>query len=242
MNAWTDYGWAPNNRKRINKSTPILMKKILVAAATLFAAICAFAQPSVSVGYLNNTFKCDDIKLPENGFYAGFYYSIDIGATCFKFSPGLFFSWSIYDKSSSSATIALDDEHFLVTSESVSSKMREAVLYIPLQLSYGIDLAPKVHAFVFGGPIPTLGLSAKYSYGFEYTDSEGNVYAEDDKFQCHGNGYRRIDLKIGGGVGIDLDNRFRITAGYDFGIFDRSKSSSSTIHTNIFHAGVGYIF
>jgi len=219
------------------------MKRFLVATVSLIFSVCAMAQTSISVGYLNNTFKSGDVKMPEHGFYAGAYYSIGLGATCFKFTPGLFFSWSMYDKTASEAgVVALDDETSIAVSEAANAKMREAVLYLPLQLSYGIDLAPNVYVFVFGGPIPSLGLSAKFSYGYAYTSSDGTEYEESDYIRCYGNGYRRLDLKLGGGIGIDLDNRFRITAGYDFGIIDRSKSDSSEIHTNIFHAGVGYVF
>ena len=51
---------------------------------------------------------------------------------------------------------------------------------------------------------------------------------------------------VGGGLGIDLMERFRVTVGYDFGMFnkldDGDDSASAKFTRNRLHAGIAFLF
>ena len=98
----------------------------------------------------------------------------------------------------------------------LKGKYTEQYINVPVRLNAGFGLADGVRLFVFGGPTFSYGLSA---------------------------GWNRFDVMVGGGAGLDLMDKIRLTVGYDLGMFNRlPKDSSDKLNRNKLHAGIAFLF
>ena len=205
------------------------MKKILtsvLAASLMLLGTSAFAQVSVGAGYSNSKMTysyssgSSKVDSPTNGFYAGIDYNVPIG-DIFGLSAGANFEY-LMSKDYSLAGL-------------VSGNVKEMYLNVPVRINAGFDLADAVRLFVFGGPTFSYGLSYKAEGGALGITVGHDFYKE--------NGWNRFDVMVGGGVGLDLMDKVRLTVGYDLGMFNRlPKDSNDTINRNKLHAGIAFLF
>ena len=209
------------------------MKKIILTiAVAALAATSAFAQFSVGAGYArtSSTAKSGSTTSKEdplNGFYAGFDYGVNIAGS-FKVTPGVYFSMFTGQTDYSVGSLA-----------NTKATRTEMYLNIPVNFSYSFPLGSSVSAFVFAGPTANVGLSDKLKIDVNTVVGGGSssydVYKENSD-------YKRFDIMIGGGAGIDIVNKVRVSVGYNYGLLDRDGSSNSTLHRSELHAGVAYLF
>ncbi len=188
----------------------------------MMLATTANAQ-SFGAGYVQSTTNGGNAV---NGFYAGFGYSAEI-------MPGLNLNPGLYYEMLTSSTGAN-----LGSWASYSGKTTEHYVNVPLHLSYGIQFAPTFKFFVYGGPTANVGLasSTKVTGSVLGLGGEGTVDNYKDS------NYSRFDIMLGGGAGIELMKKFRITVGYDWGMLDRNTSDNATLKRNRLTAGAAFIF
>ena len=98
--------------------------------------------------------------------------------------------------------------------------------------------------FAFAGPTFSLGLTSKTDVtttvlGQNKTTNYDN-YAKDDDGDA--SDYKRGNIFLGGGLGVDLKNTFRISLGYDFGLLNRTSADNTTRTQNQFYVGVAFLF
>jgi len=211
------------------------MKKILTAIALLTIAGTGFAQSIFSVGYLNSTHKFSEENRSFNGIYAGAAYDFALGQTGLTLTPGLFYAYDIRrdNVSEYSQTVSFLKEGY-------NSQWKEHSLNVPVRISYGYEVSPMVRVFAFGGPVASLSLYSKKKIsptveGFSAYDQMVDYLDGDYSF-------KKFDIKLGAGIGVDIAGNFRITAGYDFGLVNRYDTDGNSLHTNIFHIGIAYIY
>ena len=204
------------------------MKKIftvVLAASMMLFATNAFAQMSVGAGYVNSQqkYKAGGISATTalNGFYVGGAYNINI-AGGFGIAPGLYYEF-----------LTRSDKSFLGT----TGDTKEHYITLPVMFNYGISIAPSVALRLYTGPSFAYGLSSKT------VDHITSVDYTTDNYDS--SGYERFDVLYGGGIALDINDRFRINAGYDFGLIDRDGNADdkdSSVHRNQLHVGVAYLF
>ena len=49
-------------------------------------------------------------------------------------------------------------------------------------------------------------------------------------------------IGIGGGIGVEFLDHFRVLAGYDYGLNNRYNSGNETMHLKRFYVGASYLF
>ena len=194
------------------------MKKVFaIAAALMLIGTTAFAQ-SIGAGYAQSTHKFGKTSVAANGFYVGVGYTAEI-MPGLNLNPGLYYEF------------LTDDENFSGVGL-LQGKTTEHYVNVPLHISYGMDFAPTFGMFIYGGPTASVGIASTTNGAVLNTNQ--NNYEDDD--------YSRFDIMLGGGVGVNLMKKIRITVGYDFGMLDRYKDDDYTIKRNRLTAGVAYIF
>lgn len=96
---------------------------------------------------------------------------------------------------------------------------------VPLMGKLNIAVGEHNELFVFAGPSllysPALNNSSQSS---SFTDGKNN-----------------LNVFIGGGLGFDLLNRFRIKAGYNYGLIDEAKSDIIKSNTSCIYGGIDVI-
>lgn len=212
------------------------MKKILCslfAASMMLLGTSAFAQVSVGAGYVNSKYSLKSSSTsytsdPANGFYAGLEYSVPVGEV-FGLSAGVNYEY-------------LMSKNYNVGG--ISGDLKEQYINVPVRLNVGFHLGDDARVFIFGGPTFNYALAGQVDLGVKVGSFEvGGKY---DMYK-DGN-YNRFDVMVGGGVGLDLMERFRVTAGYDFGMFNKlpkasdGSEPSSKLTRNQLHAGIAFLF
>lgn len=202
------------------------MKKILLTIALVAAvATSAMAQTAISAGYLNNTQK-GRTSTQFNGFYVGLDYSIPIAGE-FKLTPGIYYDMLM---SSKTATVSVLN---------AEAKTTEHYIAVPVNLSYGFNLGDAIKLFFYAGPTFSYGLASTVDGSLNIAGIDlgksGNLYGEDST-------YARFNVFVGGGAGLEFNNKIRFTAGYNYGCFDRNTSDSLTLTDSQIHAGISFLF
>ena len=185
----------------------------------------AFAQVSIGAGYVNSkqTLKSGNASyaMPSNGFYAGFDYNVPVGDVL-GLSAGVNFEYLMSKDYSLGSYISGD--------------FKEQYINAPIRLNLGFDVADGFRFLAFAGPTFSYALTGQVSAGSLSYDLYKN------------SNYNRFDVLVGGGVGFELMDRVRLTAGYDFGMFNKypknsdGSESSITLNRNRIHAGIAFLF
>ncbi len=105
---------------------------------------------------------------------------------------------------------------------------------VPILFDYGVELSNAARAFVYAGPTPVFGLFFNEKTKGVSGSSSFSLYQK----------YRRADIMLGAGVGIDLIDLFRIRIGYDFGLINSYKEGvvgNQSTHNRAFTAGISLI-
>ena len=197
------------------------MKKLFTTIALVALSATAFAQLDFGVGYLSQTMKltasAGGYTESESESINGFYVGADY--TVAKLGPV---------NVTPGAYLALSSK-----SED-GSKLNLFALDIPVNFSYGIDFSSAVRGFIYAGPTFEIGITADQKAG-DYTL---NMYEDQLK---------RFDIKLGGGLGVDINSLIRVTAGYNAGLLNLLKKdvipgADTKYKVNQFHVGVAYLF
>jgi opacity protein-like surface antigen len=191
------------------------MKKILslVAAVMLFGAT-SMAQASFGVGYMTPNHISTDKAL--TGFYAGFDYNVHLSDN-FGIAPGVYCSYG-------TAT------NELILNQ--TQTFQELYVGVPVNLTFGLKLAPDFTLNIYAGPTVSYGVFSKYV---------GSVTGTTSLYSENGN-YKPLDVLIGGGVAFDWAEMFRVNIGYNYGILDRDATNNGTFNRSYLHMGVAYLF
>ena len=214
------------------------MKKIvtlLSAALMLLAGTSAFAQMSVGAGYVNSV---DYVKLGKDqsaksnggsGFYAGVSYTAPLAAG-FSFTPGVYYEFLTAE------TVAGDSAF------AVGGRETEHYINVPLTFGYGFDLSRDLRFIAFAGPTVNVGLASSTKVSASSSligvKLDGGVYNNYDNED-----YGRFDIMLGGGIGLEFRDDFRLTVGYDFGMLNRYTGSADiSQHRNRLTAGIAFLF
>lgn len=107
-------------------------------------------------------------------------------------------------------------------------------LSAPIMFDYGVELSNAARAFIYAGPTPVLGLA------FNEKAQAGSVKTNTNLYQR----YKRFDIMVGAGIGLDLIDLFRIKAGYDFGIINNYKDEivgNQRTHNKVFTIGISLV-
>lgn len=213
------------------------MKKIIISIAALaIAAGTAFAQVNIGAGYSGTSLNHSEAdNVWYNGFNVSVGYNLPLGLG-FEFCPSVAYNYLTHSENMSAG----------IGSASVTSKNRlnEHYLDIPLMFNYGYEISDNARIFVFAGPTGSFGLYANATTKVEA--SAGNTSGKTDKKSVDlwgdDSNYKRCDIKIGGGVGIDICKNWRIQVGYDYGLINRTKTENMSLHTHSIKAGLAYMF
>lgn len=205
------------------------MKKIITlmsAAILLLAGTSAFAQPAINAGYLNSI---DLVKSgnstntsPMSGFYAGVSFTVPV-VSGLNFTPGIYYGYAAKSNSTD----------LIITT--VSGKREDHFINIPLHFSYGLEFNPDFVFFAYAGPSASIGVASKI------TGALGGNKGSYDRYQENSN-LNRFDIMLGGGVGVEIMEKFRINVGYDFGMLSRYKNNDTAYRRNQLTAGVAFLF
>ena len=199
------------------------MKKTLctlLAAAALLAGVEAQAQVSVGAGYLNITQSFDNTSANGNGAYAGLSFNIPL-AGGFGIAPGVYYTFSNYKQDAAWGLL--------------KGSTTEHAINVPLNLNFGYNLARDMRAFIFGGPTFQYGLSSKTK-----TDVAGAATVNGDNYADDGT--QRFVVYAGGGLGMDIANKFQVTDGYDHSVTNMIKSDSHKVGRGLLKIGAAMLF
>lgn len=212
------------------------MKKViysLCAAALMLLGTSAYAQLSVNAGYSNSklTLSTNNKSAADNGFYAGLEYNIPVG-NILGFSLGANFEY------------LLSKNYSLF---GVNGSFNETYLNVPAHLNFGYDVSDGIRVFAFAGPTFSYALTGKAE-----SSTLGvmvNVYEDNLVFKALGwPPFNRFDVMVGGGAGLELMDKVRLTFSYDQGMFNKfAKDSegnepSNKLTRSVFHAGLAFLF
>ena len=212
------------------------MKKIisfLLVASMMLISVNSFAQLHIGAGYINSAdrYKTNsdaDVNATYlNGFYAGGGFSIPIVAGL-QVTPGVYYVFTAKNDADGLGGLKLTGD------------TKEHYINVPVDISYGYEISPDFRVFAFAGPTASVGLASKTKLTATY-----KAFAVDDEIDNYDEDYdyARFDVLLGGGVGVDVLKRVRVTARYDCGLVNRYNGDGDPIrHRNQFTAGVAYLF
>ena len=119
-----------------------------------------------------------------------------------------------------------------------TGSVQEHYMNIPMLLNAGVNLGDNVRAFVYAGPTLNYGIAASASVdsgiGKGGNRKKHNLYSDSD--------YKRFDVLVGGGAGVELMHRVRFSVGYNAGLLNRTSAASSTLKRNQLHIGAAFVF
>lgn len=220
------------------------MKKIILVAASIAVSVSAFAQMSVSAGYLNNASK-QEVKLSEsttqkdswnsNGAYLQGTYILPLGLGL-DLNAGVRFAWLT---NTSTGNFDLAGVH-LADATAVNN---EFYLQVPVTASYTYRFNRDLSLYAFAGPSLSFGLASHTDYTYKVLGAEKketvNNYAKDDE----GNrSYNIFNLYLGGGLGVEFRDMLRLSVSYDFGLLNRSAVENVKLTENLLSVGVSFLF
>ncbi len=212
------------------------MKRTFVTlAAVLIAVGTAFAQVNIGAGYTGTSqaFSEGNDRW-YNGAYIQLGYNLPLGAG-FEFCPSI-----QYNCAFRSEEVTVENAGVPLT---VESKYNEHYLNVPLMFNYGYEINRNARIFVYAGPTASFGLYAgcKGQVGAEFGGV--SIASNDKSVSLYGRDadYLRWDVKVGGGIGVDICRHYRISVGYDYGLLDRWKGDGK-LHTHVLQAGFTYLF
>ncbi len=211
------------------------MKKAMLMAAALLVAVTSFAQVQIGAGYVNST---DRTKLSNdaevstaaaNGVYAGIGVTLPLAGDL-AVTPGVYYTFLTSHNGRSVANGIL----------SASGDLQEHYVNVPVYFNYGSELAPNFRLFFFGGPTFSAGIISKTVLSASILGFSANTAIDNYRDVS---GYGRFDVMLGGGMGVDLGKRLRLTVGYDFGMMNRYTEGNGILrHRNQLHGGLAFLF
>lgn len=213
----------------------------------MLVAGTASAQLSVNAGYLNGNVKTysevnllgtkissDTSASIGGGFYVGGSYNVSlIGGL--GVAPGLYFNY------------LTDTEKETILGVNYTDKTVMMDINVPILINYRLTFGDDFAIFAFAGPNIRFGIVGdnKITNDFDSKEIEDNLYVKEGG-ETDAEVLKRFDLGLMVGGGLEFGG-FRLEAGYNMGLLDRSayKDDANTkldVHINNFFVGVGYTF
>ena len=192
------------------------MKKtllLLFAAALMLAGVNASAQVSIGAGPATRLYF-------EKGQTVKYTYGVSLSfedskrlTDVFGYSAGVDFG-----------TYGKKDFY------SETTGLSEMYVDLPVRAKFYIPFSGSTEMFFFGGVVPSMCVSSNIK-------TEG---AKVSRFR-EGSDYFRYDVLAGGGVGIELNEQYRFTLGYDHGLLDRYKDAG-VLHAAAVKFTISFLF
>ena len=108
----------------------------------------------------------------------------------------------------------------------------ESYLDIPLRGKVYLPLGSAVDLNFFAGAVPSYCLGSWYKAG----DGDAESYFDANK------DYKRFDVMLGGGVGLDIIKHIKVAVSFDCGVLDRDAADGSKLNSGILKFTAAYIF
>lgn len=192
------------------------MRKIFLFAAALLTVGFANAQLSTSVGYLNTIVNDWDETYSAHGFNVELDYSYNLAGNL-DVSSGLGMDMAFYKYNK-------NDSVFRDTFFDFS---------IPIDLSYGFQLNSNLKLDIFAGPTFMIGIKHIITGNGDYLEE----YYDDSNYPL-----KRFNVLLGGGVSLDIKDKYLIKLGYKKGLLDLDKTGDLPFKKDYLTIAVGYIF
>lgn len=219
------------------------MKKIItiVASLVLMGSIC-YGQMGLGAGFVKQSLN-EKSSYPLAGFYVKADYTLPVWKN-FAVTIGL-------DYTRLTATLAgTGEDLWICPMWSVlegEEQYTEQFLTLPVQMRYVPFSRTGWKVFVFAGPSFVYDLSSRVK------TKENDKEVEGLSGDLHNLSYPGIyktkfvdfsnwSIGIGGGIGVEFLDHFRVLAGYDYGLNNRYNSGSETMHLKRFYVGASYLF
>lgn len=120
-----------------------------------------------------------------------------------------------------------------------SIKTNPYYLDIPIHFGYRHSITRKVSVFAEAGPYFSIGLFGKHKIEQISATADGgsdpNIVKEDYTENVFGsNGLKRFDFGLGFRIGAELQKRYSVSLGYDWGLIDEYTSDTDKNNTSIY--------
>lgn len=236
-----------------------ILKFIVASAVLVFAGLNASAQTGIEAGYINTRYNMEGAQLPGgdalNGFYVGVSNETNLVGGL-GIHIGLNYSYAT-DKAAKDLWQSLSMK---------GGTEKDQSLNVPLRLRFAFNLLPKILKIqIYGGPVFSLGLSHTQDFNFSteiagqsmtgslkynyYTGEFKSDVFDDDQLEALNRNmpaaYKRFDVAVGGGLGVELFRLLEVKAGYDWGVMNRIKGDAAqtvSCKKNMFYVTVGFRF
>lgn len=238
--------------------------KILYTLLLLIFPLSASAQPGIRIGYTNSTHvlrtEQEKEKMNADGMTAGLTYDFRLHKDTYL-RTGLMYSFQWYsDSYSQDVTIGPD----MVSGINANEHMIEHNVHLPIYLRQEIEMIPEILSFTMSlGPTLSYGISSETKitmFGvldsdFRYDNYTGNLeytyFPYDDsvkesmseQFRETAMLQKRMDISLGGSIGLNIIRQIELEIGYDLGLLNRYRDQKDMIyHRNCFRFTLSYIF
>lgn len=233
----------------------------------LLALVCfeASARFGIGGGYMfsANQTKMNGEKKTEslstNGFYVGVYRDMNIIGEAFSLRPGLYYQH----------LLRTEDIQSPLPNFKITNTYLDNFLGIPVHLKGAVNLLPGIlKLYVFAGPTFEVGLSSrdqlsirgnnaiddmvdgKITYNYytrkvkssSLSNSQSEIYDDYLPSEAH---YRRFDIMMGGGIGLEIVRFIDFKIGYDYGLVNRFKgdlADAGKVNREQFYVGLAVRF
>lgn len=242
----------------------MMKHRILYTLLLLIFPLSASAQPGIRIGYTNSTHvlrtEQEKEKMNADGMTAGLTYDFRLHKDTYL-RTGLMYSFQWYsDSYSQDVTIGPD----MVSGINANEHMIEHNVHLPIYLRQEIEMIPEILSFTMSlGPTLSYGISSEtkitmfgvldsdfrydnytgkleYTY-FPYDDSVKESISE--QFRETAMLQKRMDISLGGSIGLNIIRQIELEIGYDLGLLNRYRDQKDMIyHRNCFRFTLSYIF
>lgn len=242
----------------------MMKHEILYTLLLLIFPLSASAQPGIRIGYTNSTHvlrtEQEKEKMNADGMTAGLTYDFRLHKDTYL-RTGLMYSFQWYsDSYSQDVTIGPD----MVSGINANEHMIEHNVHLPIYLRQEIEMIPEILSFTMSlGPTLSYGISSETKitmFGvldsdFRYDNYTGNLeytyFPYDDsvkesmseQFRETAMLQKRMDISLGGSIGLNIIRQIELEIGYDLGLLNRYRDQKDMIyHRDCFRFTLSYIF
>lgn len=242
----------------------MMKHEILYTLLLLIFPLSASAQPGIRIGYTNSTHvlrtEQEKEKMNADGMTAGLTYDFRLHKDTYLRTV-LMYSFQWYsDSYSQDVTIGPD----MVSGINANEHMIEHNVHLPIYLRQEIEMIPEILSFTMSlGPTLSYGISSETKitmFGvldsdFRYDNYTGNLeytyFPYDDsvkesmseQFRETAMLQKRMDISLGGSIGLNIIRQIELEIGYDLGLLNRYRDQKDMIyHRNCFRFTLSYIF
>lgn len=242
----------------------MMKHEILYTLLLLIFPLSASAQPGIRIGYTNSTHvlrtEQEKEKMNADGMTAGLTYDFRLHKDTYL-RTGLMYGFQWYSDSYSQ-DVSLGPD--MTSGINANEHLIEHNLHLPVFLRQEIEMIPEILSFTMSlGPTLSYGISSETKitmFGvldsdFRYDNYTGNLeytyFPYDDsvkesmseQFRETAMLQKRMDISLGGSIGLNIIRQIELEIGYDLGLLNRYRDQKDMIyHRNCFRFTLSYIF